>query len=71
MYISPPLPDGTLTPPYTYDYFPNTFNSELFLNREKPADVPGVDSTLLADKKTFIAKRSKVEVKASLKVNMM
>ena len=72
VFVSPPHPDDTITPPamYSYQSFPDTLDYDLFPHREPPAvSSVGVVSSQIESKTTsFIARRSKAEVKAALKV---
>lgn len=71
VFVSPPNPDDSVDPPvtYSYDSFPSTLDYDLFPYREPPPiSSVGVVHGQAPDKKSFIARRSKAEVKAALKV---
>lgn len=74
MFVSPPLPDevagdGPL-PEYRYNRFPDKLNPALFPQRDQPDAQNGDAHTENVDKKMFIARRSKAEIKAALKVSV-
>lgn len=72
MFVSPPHPNELLDPPpeYLYEVFPSKLDESLFPRKEPPAGIERGEITdvPVADDKTFIARRSKSEVKAALKV---
>lgn len=68
-FVPPPTPevvDGEKPAKYKYTGFPNVLNTELFPPKDPPPQLNLVHLPL--GKKTFIAKRSKTEIKNSLKV---
>ena len=75
VFVSPPLPDESQDPSVSYIYgtFPSHLNEDLFPPRDRPPGVElGQDTPAPAtDSKTFIARRSKAEAKASLKVRFL
>ncbi|XP_067929258.1 C-myc promoter-binding protein-like isoform X3 [Watersipora subatra] len=72
VFVTPPLPDESQGTPVTYQYgtFPSRLDLDLFPHREKPESlhINQDKPTPAPDANTFIAKRSKAEVKAGLKL---
>lgn len=72
MFVNPPVADESTSPvTYTYDSFPSNLDYDLFPFREPPptSRMSGMLSSDSADKRSFVARRSKAEVKAALKVS--